>query len=152
MTWTITFLYLTFFGLLAYILYDDFLVRLFKGKTVLSVRLKKRNYIDQLVLAALLVIIFISNAIKGENNTVMNIVLILLILALLYNTFIKTPCVRFKSDGFFYGLSYTKYDQVKKMNLSEDGVLVVDTNRRRMLLYARKIEDLEKVLHVLVEH
>ncbi|MET1247259.1 DUF986 family protein [Sporolactobacillus sp. STCC-11] len=103
-------------------------------------------------MAALLVIIFISNAIKGENNTVMNIVLILLILALLYNTFIKTPCVRFKSDGFFYGLSYTKYDQVKKMNLSEDGVLVVDTNRRRMLLYARKIEDLEKVLHVLVEH
>jgi uncharacterized membrane protein YobD (UPF0266 family) len=152
MTGTITFLYLTFFGLLAYILYDDLLVRLFKGKTVLSVRLKKRNYIDQLVLAALLVIIFISNAIKGENNTVMNIVLILLILALLYNTFIKTPCVRFKSDGFFYGLSYTKYDQVKKMNLSEDGVLVVDTNRRRMLLYARKIEDLEKVLHVLVEH
>ncbi|MET1247258.1 DUF986 family protein [Sporolactobacillus sp. STCC-11] len=43
MTWTITFLYLTFFGLLAYILYDDLLVRLFKGKTVLSVRLKKKK-------------------------------------------------------------------------------------------------------------
>jgi uncharacterized membrane protein YobD (UPF0266 family) len=136
----------------AYILYDDLLVQLLKGKTVLSLRLKKRNYIDQLVLAALLAIIFIANTLKGENNTVMTSVLILLILTLLYNTFIKTPCVRFKSDGFFYGLSYIKYNQVKKVNLSEDGILVIDTNRRRILLYARTIEDLENVLHVFVEH
>lgn len=38
------------------------------------------------------------------------------------------------------------------MKLSEDGVLVVDTQRRRILLYARKIEDLEKILNVFVEH
>ncbi|MCQ2008762.1 MAG: DUF986 family protein [Sporolactobacillus sp.] len=152
MTLTIVVMYLIFAGLLAYILYDDLLVRLLKGKTILSVRLRKRNYLDQLILAALLVIIYVSNTVRGDNSIFLNIALILLVLTLLYNTFVKAPMARFKKDGFFYGLGFIKYDQVKKMNLSEDGVLVVDTNRRRMLLYARKIEDLEKILNVFVVH
>lgn len=152
MTLIITFLCLILAGLLAYIFYDGILVRVLKGKTVLSVRLRKRNYLDQLILAVLLAIIFISNTVRGENNAVMNSVLILLVITLLYNTLIHAPSARFKADGFFYGLEFTKYDQVKNMKLSEDGVLVVDTQRRRMLLYARKIEDLEKILNVFVEH
>ncbi|SFG91141.1 DUF986 family protein [Sporolactobacillus nakayamae] len=152
MTLTIALMYLIFAGLFAYILFDDLIVRLLKGKTVLSVRLRKRNYLDQLILATLLVIIYISNNVRGESSTVINTALILLVLTLLYNTFVKVPTARFKKTGFFYGLGFIKYDQVKKMNLSEDGVLVVDTSRRRMLLYARKIDDLEKILNVFATH
>lgn len=34
------------------------------------------------------------------------------------------------------------------MNLSEDGVLVIETNRQRLMLFARSEKDLEKMLAV----
>ncbi|MGJ0465146.1 Lmo0779 family protein, partial [Listeria monocytogenes] len=40
------------------------------------------------------------------------------------------------------------YAKIERMNLSEDGVLVIETNRQRLMLFARSEKDLEKMLAV----
>ncbi|WP_245566497.1 DUF986 family protein [Tuberibacillus calidus] len=57
-----------------------------------------------------------------------------------------------KGKGFFYGVIYTAFDAIKNMRLSEDGVLVVETDRRRLLLHFRNVEDLERIYKFFMEH
>lgn len=135
-----------------YLLTDGLILPLFWGKTLLAVRMRKRNYVDQLILAGLVVIIYIASKVRGDSGGLTGLLLICLALILLYGVLIYAPKARFKENGFYYGLSYTAYDQIKNIKLSEDGVLVIDNGHRRILLYARKMEDLEKILHVLQEH
>lgn len=150
MTVTAIILMVMIAGMLAYIVYDELIVPFLKGKNVLSVKLRKRNYIDKLIFAGLLVVLFLSNKMRGGDNSV-NVLLLVMTAIFLYYVFVRSPKARFKEKGFFYGFFFTEYDHVKSMKLSEDGVLVIETGRRRMLLYAKKIEDLENILNVFVK-
>ncbi|EUJ26675.1 DUF986 family protein [Listeria cornellensis] len=40
---------------------------------------------------------------------------------------------------------------MERINLSEDGVLVIETGRQRLLLFVRNEEDLEQMLKVFTE-
>ncbi|HCN6418505.1 TPA: DUF986 family protein, partial [Escherichia coli] len=42
------------------------------------------------------------------------------------------------------------YSRIKAMNLSEDGVLVMQLEQRRLLIRVRNIDDLEKIYKLLV--
>lgn len=137
-------------GYLAYIIYDEGVTYFLKGRNILTVRLRKRNLVDQLIFFALIIILFISNRLQGNSATV-NILLLILAAAVLFSVLIHSPKARFKEKGFIYGFQFIKYDEIKKMRLSKDGVLVIDTDRRRVLLFARKIEDLEHILNVFTE-
>ena len=61
------------------------------------------------------------------------------------------------SDGFLYILDprsedhvWIDYSRIKEMNLSEDGVLVMQLEQRRLLIRVRNIDDLEKIYKLLV--
>lgn len=41
--------------------------------------------------------------------------------------------------------------KMERINLSEDGVLVIETGRQRLLLFVRNEEDLEQMLKVFTE-
>ncbi|MGP6347810.1 DUF986 family protein, partial [Escherichia coli] len=43
-----------------------------------------------------------------------------------------------------------EYSRIKAMNLSEDGVLVMQLEQRRLLIRVRTIDDLEKIYKLLV--
>ncbi|MDP1075128.1 DUF986 family protein, partial [Klebsiella pneumoniae] len=43
-----------------------------------------------------------------------------------------------------------EYQRIKEMNLSEDGVLVMQLEQRRLLIRVRNIDDLEKIYKLLV--
>ncbi|MGL4085847.1 DUF986 family protein, partial [Escherichia coli] len=43
-----------------------------------------------------------------------------------------------------------EYSRIKAMNLSEDGVLVMQLEQRRLLIRVRNIDDLEKIYKLLV--
>jgi uncharacterized membrane protein YobD (UPF0266 family) len=42
-----------------------------------------------------------------------------------------------------------EYPRIKAMNLSEDGVLVMQLEQRRLLIRVRNIDDLEKIYKLL---
>ncbi|HCL2513524.1 TPA: DUF986 family protein, partial [Salmonella enterica subsp. enterica serovar Infantis] len=42
--------------------------------------------------------------------------------------------------------------RIKEMNLSEDGVLVMQLEQRRLLIRVRNIDDLEKIYKLLIEN
>ncbi|PLR76279.1 hypothetical protein CU633_16410 [Bacillus sp. V3-13] len=136
---------------LVYIVYDSVVIPMLKGKTILTVPLKKRNLADQLIFAGLLVILVVSNIMSGGNEMV-TYLLAGYAAIILYFVLLRTPKARFKEKGYFYGNFYSNYDRIKNMNLSEDGILVIETNRQRQLLHVADMEDLEKVLKVYTEH
>lgn len=137
--------------IVGYLIYESVIIPFLKGKTELVIPLRKRLLADQLIFAGLLVILYISNYVRGVKGWD-NYLLLILTILFLYYVFIRSPKAHFKDKGFFYGLFYTEYDKIKDMRLSEDGVLVIDTDRRRLLLFARRIEDLESILKHLMEH
>lgn len=146
------FIILIFIVLIAgYLLYESVVIPFLQGKTKLVIPLRKRLLGDQFIFAGLLVILYISNYVRGVKGWDNYLLLILTILFIFY-ALIRSPKACFKDKGFFYGIFYTKYDKIKNMRLSEDGILVIDTDRRRLLLFAKRIEDLERILKHLIEH
>ena len=56
----------------------------------------------------------------------------------------------FKPRGFFFANVWIEYQRIKEMNLSEDGVLVMQLEQRRLLIRVRNIDDLEKIYKLLI--
>jgi uncharacterized membrane protein YobD (UPF0266 family) len=46
---------------------------------------------------------------------------------------------------------WIEYNRIKEMNLSEDGVLVMQLEQRRLLVRVKNIDDLEKIYNLLVK-
>ena len=55
-----------------------------------------------------------------------------------------------QQKGFFFANVWIEYSRIKAMNLSEDGVLVMQLEQRRLLIRVRNIDDLEKIYKLLV--
>uniref|UniRef100_UPI0011E7E1C0 DUF986 family protein n=1 Tax=Serratia marcescens TaxID=615 RepID=UPI0011E7E1C0 len=55
----------------------------------------------------------------------------------------------FKQKGFFFANVWIDYTRIKEMNLSEDGVLVMQLEQRRLLVRVRNIDDLERIYKLL---
>ena len=68
----------------------------------------------------------------------------------LYLFWIRTSKIIFKPRGFFFANVWIEYQRIKEMNLSEDGVLVMQLEQRRLLIRVRNIDDLEKIYKLLV--
>ncbi len=60
------------------------------------------------------------------------------------------PNIIFKKQGFFFANIWIEYKRITEMNLSEDGVLVMQLEQRRLLIRVRNIDDLEKIYKLLV--
>ena len=69
----------------------------------------------------------------------------------IYLFWIRTPKIIFKSGGFFFANVWIEYNRIKEMNLSEDGVLVMQLEQRRLLIRVKNIDDLEKIYKLLVK-
>ena len=57
----------------------------------------------------------------------------------------------FKKYGFFFANVWIEYNRIKEMNLSEDGVLVMQLEQRRLLIRVKNIDDLEKIYTLLLK-
>ncbi|WKB36667.1 DUF986 family protein [Terrilactibacillus sp. S3-3] len=69
MTMTAIILIILIAGALLYTVYDEAVIPFLKGKTYLSVRLRKRSYLDELLFAGFLIVAFISNLLHGGSGT-----------------------------------------------------------------------------------
>jgi len=135
---------------ITYLVYDEFLMHHLKGKTYLKVNLKRKNRLDSAIFIGLLVILIYNNTINN-GGALTNYFLITLILLTVYAAYLRHPKLLFKVTGFFYANLFIDYSKIRQMNLTEDGILVIDLETRRLLVYVVELDDLPKILNVFVQ-
>ncbi|HDS9358949.1 TPA: DUF986 family protein [Enterobacter cancerogenus] len=149
---TVTDLVLVLFiaALLAYAIYDEFIMPRRHGETLLSLPLLRRSRVDGFIFAGL-VVILIYNNVTAHGAILTTWLLCALALMAVYLFWIRTPKIIFKSSGFFFANAWIEYRRIKEMNLSEDGVLVMQLEQRRLLVRVKNIDDLEKIYKLMVK-
>ncbi|MBV8043385.1 DUF986 family protein [Pluralibacter sp.] len=149
---TITDLVLVLFiiALMAYAVYDQFIMPRRNGSVLLSIPLLRRGRADGLIFVGL-VAILIYNNINSHGELTTTWLLSALALMGLYLFWIRVPHIIFKSRGFFFNNVWIEYNRIKEMNLSEDGVLVMQLEQRRLLIRVKNIDDLEKIYQLLIK-
>ena len=137
-------------ALLAYGIYDEFIMPRRNGETLLALPLLRRGRIDAFIFAGL-VVILIYNNVTSHGAILTTWLLCALALMAIYLFWIRSPKLIFKKQGFFFANVWIEYNRIKEMNLSEDGVLVMQLEQRRLLIRVKNIDDLEKIYTLLVK-
>lgn len=137
--------------LLLYAVYDQAVMPRRHGKTLLRVALQRRGKIDNVIFIGLIMILIYNN-VSRQGPVITTTLLMTLILVAVYLSWIRSPQLILKSHGFFFANAWVEYDRIKSMNLSEDGILVIQLEQRRLLIRVKKLDDLEKIYHVLVSN
>ena len=150
---TITDLVLVFFiaALLAYAIYDQFIMPRRNGPTLLAIPLLRRSRVDSVIFIGLIAILIYNN-VTSHGAVMTTWLLCALALMGFYIFWIRVPKILFKQGGFFFANVWIEYNRIKEMNLSEDGVLVMQLEQRRLLIRVRNIDDLEKIYKLLVSY
>ena len=137
--------------LLAWAIYDEFIMDKRKGKTLLKITLLRRNRIDSTIFVGL-VAILIYNNVTTHGTPLTTWLLSALALLAIYISWIRQPKLLFKTEGFFFANVWILYSRIKEMNLSEDGVLVLQLEQRRLLIRVKNIDDLEEIYKLMVSN
>ncbi|AUO64149.1 hypothetical protein WM46_04910 [Citrobacter freundii complex sp. CFNIH2] len=150
---TITDLVLVFFiaALLAYAIYDQFIMPRRNGPTLLAIPLLRRSRVDSVIFIGLIAILIYNN-VTSHGAVMTTWLLCALALMGFYIFWIRVPKILFKQGGFFFANVWIEYNRIKEMNLSEDGVLVMQLEQRRLLIRVQNIDDLEKIYKLLVSY
>ena len=150
MTVTDIVLVLFIVALMAYAIYDEFIMPRRHGETLLSLPLLRRGRVDGFIFAGLIVILIYNN-VTSNGALLSTWLLCALALMAVYLFWIRTPKIIFKSRGFFFANVWIEYNRIKEMNLSEDGVLVMQLEQRRLLIRVKNIDDLERIYTLLLK-
>lgn len=137
-------------ALLAYAIYDELIMPRRNGETLLSIPLLRRGRVDGIIFTGLLMILIYNN-VMSQGALLTTWLLCALALMGFYLFWVRAPKIIFKSTGFFFANVWIEYNRIKEMNLSEDGVLVMQLEQRRLLIRVRNIDDLEKIYKLLVK-
>lgn len=135
--------------LLAFAVYDQLIMPRRNGPVLLAIPLLRRNRVDGIIFVGLIAILIYNN-IANHGELITTWLLSALALMGLYLFWIRSPKIIFKQQGFFFANIWIEYQRIKEMNLSEDGVLVMQLEQRRLLIRVRNIDDLEKIYKLLV--
>lgn len=148
MTITDWVLVLFIIALLAYAIYDQFIMPRLNGPVLLAIPLLRRSRVDGIIFVGLVAILIYQN-VNAHGQIITTWLLFALALMGLYLFWIRTPKIIFKSAGFYFANVWIDYSRIKAMNLSEDGVLVMQLEQRRLLVRVRNIDDLERIYKLL---
>ncbi len=138
-------------ALLAWAIYDELIMPKRHGETLLALPLLRRSRIDGFIFAGLLVILIYNN-VTNNGSVLTTWLLCALILLSHYLFWIRSPKIIFKTTGFFFANVWIEYSRIQKMNLSEDGVLVMQLEQRRLLIRVKNIDDLERISHLFMQN
>ena len=149
MTFTDLVIILFILALLAYAIYDQFIMPRRNGPVLLAILLLRRSRVDGMIFVGLTAILIYNN-ITQHGTAITTWLLSALALMGLYLFWIRTPKIIVIPRGFFFANVWIEYQRIKEMNLSEDGVLVMQLEQRRLLIRVRNIDDLEKIYKLLI--
>ena len=137
--------------LLLFAIYDQWIMPRRNGKTHLHVALQRRSKIDGTIFIGLIMILIYNNVAR-QGPVITTTLLMALILVAIYLFWIRTPQLLLKSQGLYFANVWVNYDRIKSMNLSEDGVLVIQLEQRRLLVRVKKLDDLERIYQTMIEN
>ncbi|CDL80908.1 DUF986 family protein [Xenorhabdus szentirmaii] len=137
--------------MLAFTIYDKFIINQLKGKTLLNVKLKKKHRIDALIFIILIVII-IHNNVTSQGSLLFTCLLSFTLLVTLYLGYIRSPKLLFKKEGFYYMNRFFSYEKMTAMDLSEDAILRVSFGEHKIYISVTNLDDLEKIYQFLVNN
>lgn len=149
MTFTDLVLVIFILALLAFAIYDQFMMPRRHGDTLLSIPLLRRGRADSLIFVVLIAILVYNN-ITSQGTLITTWLLGTLALLGFYLFWVRSPKIIFKREGFFFANIYIRYPRIQKMNLSEDGVLVMQLEQRPLYVKVKHIDDLEKIYNLLM--
>jgi len=135
---------------MAYAIFDELIMTRLKGPTLLKVFLQRRNKLDSLIFVGLVAILIYQNIINQGPRVTTTLLMVLASLSV-YLFWIRLPKLLFKPQGFWYANVFIDYSRIKTMNLSEDGILVIELESRRLLIHVRKLDDLETIYQFMVQ-
>ncbi|WP_338882568.1 MULTISPECIES: DUF986 family protein [Xenorhabdus] len=137
--------------MLAFAIYDEFIINQLKGKTLLNIKLKRKQRLDALIFIILIAIIIYNN-VTSHGSQFTTYLLTFIILVTLYLGYIRSPKLIFKKQGFYYANRFFSYEKINAMNLSEDGILMMDLGQNKIYISVTKLDDLEKIYQFLVNN
>lgn len=135
---------------LAYAIYDEAIMPRLKGPTRLQIALQRRNKPDSMIFIGLLLILLWNNLSRQGSSLTTSLLLVLAFLAI-WLFWVRRPKLLLKNQGLYFANAWIAYSRIRGMNLSEDGILLVQLERRRLLIAVRKLDDLERIYHTLLE-
>ncbi|WP_421504434.1 DUF986 family protein [Erwinia rhapontici] len=133
-----------------YGLYDELIMDRWQGPTRLKVLLQRRNKLDSLIFIVLLGILLYKN-VSDQGPQITTLLLMALGALTAWLFWIRAPKLLLKQHGFFYANVFIPWGRISAINLSEDGVLVIALENRRLLIHVRQLDDLEKIYQVMLE-
>lgn len=136
--------------ILLYAIFDELIMPRLKGPTRLKILLKRRNKLDSLIFIGLLAILLYQN-LQNQGSQLTTTLLLALGAIAVWLFWIRAPKLLFKDGGFFFANAFIRWERVSAINLSEDGVLVVTLEQRRLLIFVRQLDDLETIYNFMLE-
>ncbi|MEB5704795.1 DUF986 family protein [Pantoea anthophila] len=137
-------------ALLLFALYDEVILPRRRGPVRLRVALQRRHKIDSLIFIGLLLIL-LGNNISHHGPQLTTTLLMVLSFLAFWLFWLRRPTLLMKAEGFFYAGVWIDYRRIQGMNLSEDGILVIQLEQRRLLIAVQQLDDLERIYNTLVE-
>ncbi|MGG4674369.1 DUF986 family protein [Providencia sp. Me1] len=137
--------------MLVYAIYDELIQHLLKGKTLLKINLKRKHRADAIIFIVLICIVIYTNIIR-HGNLLTTYLLLITIFMSIYLAFIRTPKLFFKQNGFYFANAFILYDRIKTMNLSEDGVLIIGLEKKKINIQVSHLDDLQRIYEFLINH
>ncbi|MGG4608724.1 DUF986 family protein [Providencia sp. Me31A] len=137
--------------MLVYAIYDEFIQHLLKGKTLLKVNLKRKNRVDAIIFIILICIVIYTNIVR-HGNLLTTYLLLVTIFMSIYLAFIRAPKLFFKQTGFYFANTFILYDRIKTMNLSEDGILIIGLEKKKIHIQVSHLDDLQRIYEFFINH
>lgn len=132
-----------------FLLYAEFIIFHKHGKALLVVNLKNRNRLDGSIFIILITILFYHYTINGGDN-VSGLLLIFLFMISCYLYFIRSPKFILKTSGFFYCNLFFIYDHITEINLTQNGILILKLNHKKIHIHVNYLDDLEQIYKTLI--
>ncbi|MDE8554754.1 hypothetical protein CRM79_03485 [Pantoea agglomerans] len=137
-------------ALMGFAVYHEAILPRRHGSTRLRVTLRRQHKLDSLIFIGLLLILLWNNVSHHGPQLTTSLLMVLSFLAF-WLFWLRKPTLLMKNEGLFYTGIWIDYRRIQGMNLSEDGILVIQLEQRRLLIAVQQLDDLERIYTTLVE-
>ncbi|MGV2880066.1 DUF986 domain-containing protein [Pantoea vagans] len=137
-------------ALMGFAVYHEAILPRRHGPTRLRVTLLRQHKLDSLIFIGLLLILLWNNVSHHGPQLTTSLLMVLSFVAF-WLFWLRKPMLLMKNEGLFYAGVWIDYRRIQGMNLSEDGILVIQLEQRRLLIAVQQLDDLERIYTTLVE-
>lgn len=134
-------------AVLAFAIYDQVIMPKLKGETKLVVQLQRQVKGDAWILIGLIALTMVYGVQNGIESLTIYLLAFSIILCV-YVTFLRSPRLLLKEQGFFFANVFFEYANIHQINLAQSQIIVIDLKSgRRLLVRIQTPEDIEKVVN-----